>query len=52
MNEVKDFAQLGVDEALCEALARQDINRPTAIQAEVLPSHHRVHFERQAFHHL
>jgi len=37
MNEVKDFAGLGVSEPLCEALARQDINRPTAIQAEVLP---------------
>ena len=37
MNEVKDFARLGVSEALCEALGRQDIKRPTAIQAEVLP---------------
>lgn len=37
MNEVKDFAQLGVDEALCGALAKQDITKPTAIQAEILP---------------
>ena len=37
MNEVKDFAQLGVDEALCEALAKKDITKPTAIQAEILP---------------
>ena len=37
MNEVKDFARLGVSEALCEALGRQDIKRPTAIQAEGLP---------------
>ncbi|MBQ7497168.1 MAG: DEAD/DEAH box helicase [Selenomonas sp.] len=37
MNEVKDFAQLGVDEPLCEALAKQDITKPTAIQCEILP---------------
>ena len=37
MNEAKDFAELGVGEALCEALGKQDITKPTAIQKEVLP---------------
>lgn len=37
MNEVKDFAELGVSEALCEALKKQDITKPTAIQKEMLP---------------
>ena len=37
MNEAKDFAELGVSEALCEALGKQDITKPTAIQKEVLP---------------
>ena len=37
MNEAKDFAELGISEPLCEALAKQDITKPTAIQKEVLP---------------
>lgn len=36
MNE-ESFARLGISEPLCQALGKQDIVRPTPIQAEVLP---------------